>query len=249
MNLGIEDRVALVIGASQGIGLGIAAELAANGARVAIASRSRERIDAAAAGIGATGFVFDSHDLSGVPALVDRVEADLGPVEILVTSTGGPPSGPDPLGFDDEQWDAAYRELVRSPMALLQRVLPTMRARRWGRVVNIGSISSREPVKDLILSNAHRIAMLAALKTLSVEVAADNVTVNTLLTGHIATDRIAALYGSIDDAQAAAAEEIPAGRLGTVEEIAAAGAFLCSDRASFITGVGLLVDGGMTRGL
>lgn len=196
MNLGIEGKVALVAGASQGIGHGIAAELAAAGATVAIASRSRERIDAAAATIGATGFVFDSHDLDGAPALIDEVAERLGPVDILVTNSGGPPAGPDPLGFARAQWESAYRELVLAPMALIEHAAPGMRERRWGRILNVGSVSSREPVAGLILSNAHRISALAAFKTLANDLAGDGVTINTVLTGHIATDRIAALYGA-----------------------------------------------------
>jgi 3-oxoacyl-[acyl-carrier protein] reductase len=248
MDLGIAGRVALVTGASQGIGRAIAAELVAEGARVAIASRSRERIDAAAAEIGATGFVFDSLDLDAAPGLLDAVAAALGgPVEILVTNTGGPPGNPDPLGFSRDAWEAAYRELVLAPMALIERAMPAMRAAGWGRVVNVASTSVREPIGNLMLSNAHRSATLAAFKTLARDVAADGVTLNTLLTGRIATGRIAALYGGVDEAQAAAAREIPAGRLGTLEEMAAAAAFLCSGRASFITGEALRIDGGMTR--
>jgi 3-oxoacyl-[acyl-carrier protein] reductase len=248
MDLGITGRVALVTGASQGIGRAIAAEFAAEGARVAISSRSRERIDAAAAEIGATGFVFDSLDLDAAPGLLDAVAAALGgPVEILVTNTGGPPGNPDPLGFSRDAWEAAYRELVLAPMALIEHAMPAMRAAGWGRVVNAASTSVREPIGNLILSHAHRSATLAAFKTLARDVAADGVTLNTLLTGRIATGRIAALYGGLDEAQAVAAREIPAGRLGTVEEMAAAAAFLCSTRASFITGETLRIDGGMTR--
>ena len=129
MDLGTTGRVALVTGASKGIGRGIAAELAAEGARVAISSRSRERITAAAAEIGATGFVHDSSDLDDAPRLARDVEGALGPVEILVCNTGGPPAGADALGFSREQWEAAYAELVLAPMALVERVLPGMRER------------------------------------------------------------------------------------------------------------------------
>lgn len=248
MDLGIAGRVALVTGASRGIGRAIAAELAAEGARVAIASRSRERIDATAAQIGATGFVFDSGDLDTAPPLLDEVRAALGdPVSILVTNTGGPPSGDDPLGFPRSAWEDAYRELVLAPMALIEAALPAMRAARWGRIVNVASTSVREPIGNLMLSNAHRSATLAAFKTLARAVAADGVTLNTLLTGRIATERLAELHGTLDDAQEAAAREVPAGRLGTVEEMAAAAAFLCSARASYVTGEALRVDGGLTR--
>jgi 3-oxoacyl-[acyl-carrier protein] reductase len=246
MDLGIAGRIALVTGASRGIGAGIAQELAREGARVAIASRSREHVDATAARIGATGFVYDSADLDAAPALLDEVRDALGgPVEILVTNTGGPPSGPDPTAFTRDQWEGAYRDLVLAPMALIEAVLPAMRERRWGRIVNVSSSSVREPIDNLMLSNVHRSAALSAFKTLARTIAADGVTLNTLLTGRIATERLLELYPSME----AAAEGIPAGRLGTVEEMAAVAAFLCSDRASFVTGEAVRVDGAMTRGV
>jgi 3-oxoacyl-[acyl-carrier protein] reductase len=246
MDLGIAGRVALVTGGSRGIGAGIAAELAREGARVAIASRSREHVDATAAQIGASGFVYDSADVDAAPGLVSEVADVLGgPVEILVTNTGGPPSGPDPTAFTRDQWEGAYRDLVLAPMALIEAALPSMRERRWGRIVNVSSSSVREPIDNLMLSNVHRSAAQSAFKTLARAVAADGVTLNTLLTGHIATDRLVELYPSME----AAAEGIPAGRLGTVEEMAAVAAFLCSDRASFVTGEAVRVDGAMTRGV
>jgi 3-oxoacyl-[acyl-carrier protein] reductase len=246
MDLGISGRVALVTGASKGIGNAIARELVAEGARVAISSRSAERIAAAAEAIGALGVPHDSADLDALPALVDRVESELGPIEMLVINTGGPPGGP-PLGFTREQWEAAYRTLVEFPITLLERVLPGMRERGFGRVVNVASSSVREPIDGLMLSNAHRSATLAAFKTLSRDVASDGVTLNTVLPGRIATDRLAELMGSLENAAEAARAEVPVGRLGTPEEFAAAVAFLCSARASYITGTALLVDGGMTR--
>lgn len=250
MDLGLRDRVALVTAASRGIGRAIAAELVAEGARVAIASRSRERIDAAAAELGATGFVFDSNDLDAAPRLLADVRDALGgDVEVLVTNTGGPPGGDDPLGFPREQWEAAYRELVLGPMALIEAALPAMRAAGWGRVVNVASTSVREPIANLMLSNVHRSATLAAFKTLARAVAGDGVTLNTLLTGRIATERQASIYGSMEAAQRDAASAVPAGRLGTPEEMAAAAAFLCSDRAGYITGEALRVDGGLTRSI
>jgi 3-oxoacyl-[acyl-carrier protein] reductase len=246
MDLGLEGRVALVTGASRGIGLGIARELAAEGAAVAISSRSPERIESAAAEIGARPYVHDSADLDATTALVERVEADLGPLEVLVTNSGGPPAG-EPLELARDLWKAAHRDLVLAPMALIERAVPGMRERGFGRILNVASSAVREPIQALILSNAHRSAALAAFKTLAGELAGDGVTVNSLLAGRIATDRLAELYGSLAQAEELAAREVPAGRLGSVEEIAAAGAFLCSERAGYITGVGLLVDGGLTR--
>jgi 3-oxoacyl-[acyl-carrier protein] reductase len=247
MDLGIEGRVALVMGASRGIGRAVAGELAGEGAKVAIASRSLERLEPVAAEIGARAFAHDSGDLDGAPALLERVEAELGPVEILVTNTGGPPANPDALGSSREQWEAAYRTLVLAPIELIRAALPGMRAAGFGRVVNIGSFSVREPIAGLMLSNSHRAATLAAFKTLSREVAGEGITVNTVLPGRIATERIYELAGGREQAEQRAKSEIPAGRLGAPEEMAAAVAFLCSARASYITGVALLVDGGFTR--
>jgi 3-oxoacyl-[acyl-carrier protein] reductase len=249
VDLGIDGKVALVTGASKGLGRGIAAALAAEGARVAVSSRSRQRVEAAAAEAGAElALVHDGSDLDGVDGLAAEVEARLGVVEILVTNTGGPPGG-DPLGHSRAEWEAAYRSLVLFPLALVERVLPAMRSRRWGRVLNVGSSSMREPIPGLMLSNAHRAGTLAAFKTIAREVARDGVTVNTLLTGRIGTDRVAELSGSLEAAQREAAESVPAGRLGTVEEYAAAAAFLCSAPASYVTGAALPVDGGLLRSL
>jgi 3-oxoacyl-[acyl-carrier protein] reductase len=245
MDLGLSGRVALVTGGSKGIGRATAAALAAEGGRVAIASRSKESVEAAAAEIGARGYVFDSEDLDAVGTLIDAVESDLGPVDVYVANTGGPPGGPDPLGFTREQWEAAHRALVLSPMAFLERLLPAMAARGWGRVLAIGSMAVSEPIDALQLSNAHRPGVVAAFKVLARKYAADGVTLNFLHPGRIATDRVIG-SGTLEEAQAAARDTVP-GRLGTPEEIAAAAAFLCSAPASYITGTSLLVDGGLTR--
>jgi 3-oxoacyl-[acyl-carrier protein] reductase len=249
MDLGIDGRVALVTGASSGIGRAIAAELAREGARVAISSRSREKIDATAAEIGATGFVLDSADLDAIDGTVADVERQLGPVDILVCNTGGPPAGADPLGFSREQWEAAYRTLVLAQITLIERVLPGMRERGFGRIVNVASTSVREPIANLMLSNAHRASMVAAFKTIARSVAGDGVTLNTLLPGRIATDRAYSMAGSPEEAEASAAKEVPAGRMGKPEEMAAAAAFFCSARAAYVTGETLAVDGGMTRSI
>jgi 3-oxoacyl-[acyl-carrier protein] reductase len=248
MDLGLTGRVALVTGASKGIGRAIAAELEAEGASVAISARSAERIAAAAEELGATGFVWDTTDLDGAGRLLRDVEGRLGPIEVLVCNTGGPPAGPDPLAFGREDWEAAYHSLVLAPMALVERVVPGMRRRGWGRILNVVSTTVREPVPNLMLSNTHRAAMLAAFKTVSSSVAADGVTLNSILPGRIGTERLVQLYGSQE-----AAEEVgrgvPAGRLGTVEEMAGAAAFLVSDRAGYITGQWLAVDGGVMQSI
>ena len=192
MDLGLGGRVALVTGGSRGIGHAIAAGLAAEGARVAIAARDAERVRAAAAGFGGHGVAFDSDDLDAVPHVIGEVEAALGPIDIYVANTGGPPAGNDPLGFSREQWEAAHRTLVLSPMAFLEHLLPGMRERGWGRVVGISSMAVREPIAGLQLSNAHRPGLIAAFKVLAKRVAADGVTINSVLPGRIATERIAA---------------------------------------------------------
>ena len=248
MDLGLEGRIALVTGASKGIGRAIAAELVAEGARVAVSSRSAERIEAAAAEIGATAFTWDTDAPDGATRLVGEVEARLGPVEVLVCNTGGPPASASSLGIDGDAWEAAYRSLVRAPMALVEAAVPGMRSRGWGRILNVVSTTVREPVPNLMLSNSHRAAMLAAFKTVSSEVAGDGVTLNSLLPGRIHTERLVELYGS-DEAAQEVGRAIPAGRLGTVEEMAAAAAFLLSDRASYVTGQWLAVDGGVMQSI
>ena len=246
MDLGIEGRVALVTAASSGIGFGIAQALAAEGAAVAVSSRTRERIEAAAGRIGARPYVFDSMDLDAAPGLIDAVEADLGPLSILVTNTGGPPGG-EPLEFSRDQWEDAYRELVLSPMALIEHVAPGMRERGFGRILSVSSSAAREPIPALLMSTAHRSALLATFKLLAGRLAADGITLNTILPGRFGTDRLVHVHGTMEAAEEAARSDVPIGRLGTIEEIGAAGAFLCSEQASYITGVALPVDGGLLR--
>jgi 3-oxoacyl-[acyl-carrier protein] reductase len=248
MDLGLDGRVALVMGASQGIGRGIASALGREGARVAIASRSREHLQEAVAEIDGepTAFVADAADLDRVTELPGEVEAALGPIEILVLNTGGPPLG-GALDHQLEEWESAYRSLVLAPRVLTGVIVPGMRERGWGRIVNVGSSSTREPIPGLNLSNAHRMAAVGFLKTLSREVAGDGVTVNTVATGRFATDRLAANAGSIEAAEAAAREEVPAGRLGRPEEYGDLVAFLCSERAAYLTGAVIPLDGGMLR--
>jgi 3-oxoacyl-[acyl-carrier protein] reductase len=246
MDLGLEGRVALVMGASKGIGRGIAAALAREGARVAIASRSRERLEEAVAeiGQGAMPFVADATDTERLAALPGEVAAALGPVEILVANSGGPPLG-GALDHELEEWELAYRSLVLAPRVLAGAIVPGMRERGWGRIVNVGSLSTREPIPWLNLSNAHRMAAVGFLKTLSREVAGDGITVNTVATGRFATDRLADHAGSLAQAEEAAKTEVPAGRLGLPAEYGDLVAFLCSERAAYLTGTVIPLDGGI----
>ncbi len=248
MDLGLSGRTALVMGASRGIGRGIAAALAREGARVAIASRSRERLEEAAAEIGGETLVVeaDTHDLERLAELPGVVESGLGPVEILVANTGGPPLG-GALDNPREEWELAYRSLVLAPRTLVEGVLPGMRRRRWGRIVSVGSSSVVEPIPHLALSNAHRMATVGFLKTLATEVAGDGITVNTVATGRFATDRLAENWGSWEEMERRAHEGVPAGRLGRPEEFGDLVAFLCSERAAYLTGAVIPLDGGMLR--
>src|SRR5829696_4791182 len=185
-------------------------------------------------------------DLGAIPGLLDGVESELGPIDIYIANTGGPPPNPDPLGFTRQEWEAAHRTLVLSPMTILERLLPQMRERGWGRVVAVSSSAVREPIAALQLSNVHRPGLIVGFKVLAKQYGADGITFNTLLPGRIATDRMIDTAGSREAAEAAAREQVPAGRLGEPGDMGAAAAFLCSEQASYITGITLLVDGGMT---
>lgn len=248
MDLGIDGRTALVMGASRGIGRGIAAALTREGARVAMASRSRGRAAEAAGEIDgeAVPFEADTDDLDRLAMLPGEVAEELGPVEILVTNTGGPPHG----GAHDharEEWEQAYRSLVLAPKVLTEAVVPGMRERGWGRIVNVGSSSVLEPIPYLTLSNANRMAAVGLFKTLASEVAGDGITVNTVATGRFATDRLASNWGSWEEMERGAAEGVPAGRLGQPEEFGDLVAFLCSERAAYLTGAVIPLDGGLLR--
>jgi 3-oxoacyl-[acyl-carrier protein] reductase len=248
VDLGIEGRTALVMAASRGIGKGIAGALAREGVRVAISSRSEEALQAAAEEIGGgvRAFPADTGDLDRLRQLPGEVADALGSIEILVANTGGPPGG-GALDHSLEKWEAAFRSLVLAPRVLIEEVMPGMRERGWGRIVNVASSSIREPIAGLVLSNANRMAALGLLKTLSDEVAGDGITVNTVATGMFATDRLADPNGSLEQAEAAARERIPARRLGRPEEYGDLVAFLCSERAAYLTGAVIPLDGGLLR--
>ena len=249
MDLGLIGHTALVMASSKGIGRAIAVALAGEGAAVAMASRSLERVQEAAAEIGpeVVGLAADTDDLDAMAALPEEVERRLGAVDILVTNTGGPPPG-QALDHGVEDWEEAYRSLVLAPKVLIEAVLPGMRERGWGRIVNVASSSVKEPIPGLALSNVHRAATAGYFNTLAREVAADGVTVNTVATGRFATERLADNAGSMEAAEEAAKRDIPAQRLGLPEEFGDLAAFLCSERAAFITGTVIPIDGGMLRG-
>jgi 3-oxoacyl-[acyl-carrier protein] reductase len=248
VDLGISGRTALVLGASRGIGRAIAVALAREGVRVAVASRSQERLaDAVAAIEGeAVSFEADTSDLNRLAALPGEVESTLGPVDILIPNTGGPPPG-GALDNPRDEWERAYRSLVLAPRTLVEAALPSMRERHWGRIVNVGSSSVVEPIPNLALSNAHRMATVGFLKTLAAEVAEDGVTVNTVATGRFATDRLASHWGSWEEMERHAHGGVPAARLGQPEEYGDLVAFLCSERAAYLTGAVIPLDGGLLR--
>jgi 3-oxoacyl-[acyl-carrier protein] reductase len=248
VDLGIEGRTALVMAASRGIGRGIAGALAHEGARVAISSRSSDALRAAAESIEGEvqAFPADTADLERLRRLPGEVADALGPVDILVANTGGPPGGGS-LDHSLEQWEEAFRTLVLAPRVLIEEVLPGMRERGWGRIVNVASSSVREPIPGLALSNANRMAAVGLFKTLSDEVAGEGITINTVATGMFATDRLADRHGSLEQAESAAKERIPARRLGAPEEYGDLVAFLCSERAAYLTGTVIPLDGGLLR--
>ena len=261
MDLGLNGKVALVTAGSKGLGKAIALELAREGAIVAIASRSAEELQRAATEIveatGRAPFVYAADLTVGdeIDRLVAATLAKHGRVDILVNNTGGPPPGYF-NDFDDAQWQRAVDLLLLSSVRLIRGVLPGMRERGWGRIINSTSVAVKQPIGPLLLSNAVRTAVIGLAKSLSNEVAAEGITVNNLLPGSIYTDRVitnnkiaAERSGkTVEEVRSAAEAEIPMGRYGRVEEYAAAAAFLASERASYITGVNLLVDGGVYKG-
>jgi 3-oxoacyl-[acyl-carrier protein] reductase len=248
VDLGIEGRTALVVAASKGIGRGIAEALAREGARVAISSRSEDSLRDAAEQIDGEVRIFaaDTGDLDRVRELPREVAEALGSTEILVLNTGGPPPG-GALDNSLEGWEAAFRSLVLAPRVLAEAVVPGMRERGWGRIVNVSSTSIREPIPGLTLSNANRLAALGLLETLADEVAGDGITVNTVATGMFATERLADAQGSLEGAEEGARQRVPAKRLGRPDEYGDLVAFLCSERAAYLTGAVIPLDGGLLR--
>jgi 3-oxoacyl-[acyl-carrier protein] reductase len=247
MDFGIRGRRAAVAASSSGLGFATAVALAEEGVTVAICGRTKERIDAAAARIGpqAVPIVADVSTELGAAAFVRTARAALGGIDILVTNGGGPPPG----NFASTDL-ARYREAVElnclSAIAMCHEAVPAMQEQHWGRVLAITSLVVRQPSPVLILSNTARAGLTAFLKTLAREVASDGVTVNSVQPGTIDTDRIRSLY---DGDMVAAASSIPAGVVGRPEDFGRVAAFLCSEQASYVTGVALPVDGGAYAGL
>ena len=259
MDLGLRGRVAVVAAGSKGLGRAVALELAAEGANVAICARGHAALDETAAALKALGV--RAHAIKAdvsVPGEPERVVAEaeraLGPVDIVVTNSGGPKSGKFET-LHQEDWDEATATLLASAVGFARAAVPGMRARKWGRVLNITSIAAKQPVDNLMLSNSLRIAVIAFARTLANEVAADGVTVNNLLPGYTRTDRVVDLADQVARTDKTTPEkvtgrweaEIPMRRLGEPREFAALAAFLASDRASYITGQSIAVDGGWIR--
>jgi 3-oxoacyl-[acyl-carrier protein] reductase len=260
MDLGIANKVALVTAASQGLGRATALALAREGVQLALCARHKEALDAAAAairtetGVAVESYACDLTSSGAIESLVAQTTARFGTVHILVNNAGGPPPG----SFDklnDADWQRAFELTLMSAVRTTRAVLPYMRRQRWGRIVNIASYSVKQPIADIMLSNSLRLGVAGWAKTLATEIARDNVLINTVGPGWTRTDRVTEMLGaravtharSTADVEAQLTAGIPLGRLAAPEEIAAAVAFLASERASYITGTMLPVDGGIVQ--
>ena len=262
MDLGLNGKVALVAASSKGLGRAVAEALAAEGCNLLLCARGKDALDETAAAIRAASkrkVVALAADLSKAED-VNQVAAaamrEFGRVDVLVTNGGGPPAGP----FEShsaEAWHAAVRQTLDSVVELTRAVLPGMKERRWGRIINITSIAVKQPVDNLILSNSVRAAVTGFARTLANEVASAGITVNNVMPGYTRTDRVtglaaknAELRGTTPEEQLGVFEkQIPMGRLGEPREFAAMVAFLASERASYVTGQSIAVDGGWIKAL
>lgn len=262
MDLGIRGKVALVAASSRGLGRASAEALAAEGADLVLCARGETALRETAehirrvSGVRVVDVIADVATASGIDRVLSAAMSELGRVDILVTNGGGPPAG----AFEThtpEAWDAAVRTTLTSVVELVRGVLPGMRERRWGRIVNITSIAVKQPVDNLILSNSIRAAVTGFARTLANEVAPFGITVNNVMPGYTRTARVeelakhsAARAGTtMEEAFATWEREIPMGRLGEPAELGAMVAFLCSTRASYTTGASIPVDGGWIRSL
>jgi 3-oxoacyl-[acyl-carrier protein] reductase len=262
MDLGLKDRVAIVAGASKGLGNAIALGLAREGANVALCARSAERLTETAKlieekyQVAALPIAADLRNASDVERVVDSTVKKFNRVDILLNNAGGPP----PKSFEEstpEDWQRAVELNFLAGMRLIQLVLPHMKTRRWGRIINILSSGLKQPIDGLIQSNAARAAVAGAAKTLSREVAAYGILVNNVCPGRIQTERVDEVDAasarrkgmSADEVRRESCREIPMGRYGQPEEFANAVVFLASECASYITGTTLQIDGGYIRSL
>src|SRR6476620_1750179 len=262
MDLGLKDKVALVAAGSRGLGRAVAEELAVEGASLVICARDAATLAETTAAIAdqtgahVLGVPGDVTDPVQVKNLVASGNERFGRIDILVTNAGGPPAG----RFDKitrEQWEQASRLTLFSAIELARQVLPGMKERRWGRILNITSIAVKQPVENLMLSNSLRAGLTGFARTLANEVAAEGITVNNVLPGYTRTERLEDLAKMMAEKQGISAgefrgkweQEIPMRRLGEPREFAAAVAFLASERASYITGTSIQVDGGWIKSL
>jgi 3-oxoacyl-[acyl-carrier protein] reductase len=247
MNLGLEGRTAIVCGASSGMGLAVAEALAAEGANVVMFARRRELLEREAERIGALAVQGDLTVPQHLERLVQATVDAFGGVDVLVLNGGGPPAGA-ATAMTTESVEEAIVLLLTSHVTLVGHCLPHLRESGRGRIVAIESSSVREPLPNLALSNAVRPGVVGWLKTLARELGADEITVNTIAPGRIDTERLRAVYGDGGPTEADLAQ-IPVRRVGAPAEVAAVAAFLASDRAAYVTGAVIPVDGGLTRGL
>ncbi|HEX7595587.1 MAG TPA: SDR family oxidoreductase [Gemmatimonadaceae bacterium] len=262
MDLGLRGKVAVVSASSKGLGRAIAEELAAEGANLVVCARGEDALRQTAdsirksSGVTVVEVAADVSEQSGIDRVAKTALDKFGKVDILVTNSGGPPSGPFE-SLTPEMWESATRLLLTSAIGLARALLPGMKERRWGRVLNVTSIAVKQPVDGLMLSNSLRAAVTGFARTLANEVAPFNVTVNNIMPGYTRTDRFEQLASaagarsgaSVQDTFAKWEKEIPMGRVGEPRELAALAAFLVSERASYITGSSIAVDGGWIRSL
>lgn len=259
MDLGIKGRVAMVAAASKGLGRAVAEALAKEGCRLSICSRSTDNLDEARQSIESAGgevlaMACDVSSPADLERWVEATIATFGKVDILVTNTGGPPAAKF-MQLTEEQWRSGIDSTLMNVVRLSRLVIPDMQSRNWGRIVNITSLVAKQPLDLLTISSTLRAGLSGLTKTLSDQVAKDNILVNAVLPGHILTDRQVHLNEirskeqgiSIEEYAKKVEQSIPMARFGRPEEIGNAVTFLCSERASYITGVSLQVDGGIIR--